>query len=92
MVRPSFFERDMMIDGGGSAMEISTIGIDIGKSSFHVVGFDARGTIVHAPPVLTDTTNSRARHHSSVRCRDGGLLPRASSRTHAGRARPQTFG
>jgi transposase len=27
-------------------MEISTIGIDIGKSCFHVVGFNARGTIV----------------------------------------------
>jgi transposase len=27
-------------------MEISTIGIDIGKSCFHVVGFDARGAIV----------------------------------------------
>ena len=27
-------------------MQISTIGIDIGKNSFHVVGFDARGGIV----------------------------------------------
>jgi len=27
-------------------MAIATIGIDIGKSCFHVVGFDARGTIV----------------------------------------------
>jgi transposase len=27
-------------------MEISTIGIDIGKNSFHFVGFDARGGIV----------------------------------------------
>jgi hypothetical protein len=29
-----------------SPMEISTIGIDIGKNSFHFVGFDARGGIV----------------------------------------------
>ena len=27
-------------------MQISTIGIDIGKNSFHFVGFDARGGIV----------------------------------------------
>ena len=27
-------------------MQISTIGIDIGKNSFHFVGFDARGAIV----------------------------------------------
>jgi transposase len=27
-------------------MELATIGIDIGKSWFHIVGFDARGTVV----------------------------------------------
>jgi hypothetical protein len=27
-------------------MQISTIGIDIGRNSFHFVGFDARGGIV----------------------------------------------
>jgi len=27
-------------------MEIATIGIDIGKSWFHIVGFDARGSVV----------------------------------------------
>jgi hypothetical protein len=27
-------------------MQISTIGIDIGKNCFHFVGFDARGGIV----------------------------------------------
>jgi transposase len=31
---------------GGSSMEISTIGIDIGKNHFHVVGFEARGGVV----------------------------------------------
>jgi hypothetical protein len=29
-----------------ASMQISTIGIDIGKNSFHFVGFDARGGIV----------------------------------------------
>ncbi len=29
-----------------SQASISTIGIDIGKNSFHVIGFDERGAIV----------------------------------------------
>jgi len=29
-----------------ASMQISTIGIDIGKNSFHFVGFDGRGGIV----------------------------------------------
>jgi hypothetical protein len=36
----------MIEDQEGSSMQIATIGIDIGKSSFHVVGLDARGAIV----------------------------------------------
>jgi transposase len=35
-----------MIQGQEDPMQISTIGIDIGKNTFHFVGFDARGGIV----------------------------------------------
>ena len=36
----------VMIKEQEDPMQISTIGIDIGKNSFHFVGFDARGGIV----------------------------------------------
>ena len=29
-----------------SKTTIATIGIDLGKNSFHVIGFDRRGTVV----------------------------------------------
>jgi hypothetical protein len=35
-----------MIQGQEDPLQISTIGIDIGKNTFHFVGFDARGGIV----------------------------------------------
>ena len=35
-----------MIQGQEDPMQISTIGVDIGKNSFHFVGFDTRGGIV----------------------------------------------
>jgi hypothetical protein len=55
-------------------MQISTIGIDIGKTSFHFVGFDARGGIVVAAPVLADATHSGTGEAASVSRGDGGLL------------------
>jgi|GEM_PF-3649684 hypothetical protein len=54
-------------------MEISTIGIDIGKSCFHVVGFDARGTIVLRR--RCSQTQLIRKLANAPMCRgDGGLL------------------
>jgi len=36
----------VMIKGQKDSRQVSTIGIDIGETSFHFVGFDARGGIV----------------------------------------------
>src|SRR6266851_5352033 len=46
MVRPRSHPDVVMIKGQEDPMQISTIGIDIGKNSFHFVAFDARGGIV----------------------------------------------
>ena len=39
-------ERNITMTKQTSQATISTIGIDIGKNSFHVIGFDERGAIV----------------------------------------------
>ncbi len=39
-------ERNITMTKQSSQATISTIGIDIGKNSFHVIGFDERGAIV----------------------------------------------
>jgi hypothetical protein len=37
-------------------MELHTIGIDLGKKVFHLVGLNQRGEVVGAKEVLTQTT------------------------------------
>jgi hypothetical protein len=45
MVRRLFHNR-IILAGRRLTMEISTIGIDLGKTTFHAIGLNARGEIV----------------------------------------------
>jgi hypothetical protein len=38
--------------------QVATLGIDIGKNSFHLIGLDARGTIVFARSSPADRLSS----------------------------------
>jgi hypothetical protein len=58
---------------------IAVIGIDIGKNSFHVVGFDERGAIVLRQKRSRGPGGSPACQHTSVPDWHGGRRRRPSS-------------
>jgi hypothetical protein len=58
---------------------IAVIGIDIGKNSFHVVGYDARGAIVLRQKWVAWPSGSATCQPATVPDRDGGLRWRTSS-------------
>ena len=66
-------------------MQISTIGIDIGKNSFHFVGFDARRDC-RSTTMLAHATDSGAGEPAALPRGDGGLLWRALPRADSGGA------
>jgi hypothetical protein len=59
-------------------MDISVLGIDLGKNLCSVVGLDASGAVCHASQGEAGDADCSGGEACSVRCRDGGLL-RASS-------------
>jgi hypothetical protein len=66
---------------------VATMGIDIGKNSFHVVGLDQRGTIVLRQKWSRDQVEA-ARQHAAVPDRDGSLCWRTSPEPQIAIARP----
>ena len=66
---------------------VATMGIDIGKNSFHVVGLDQRGAIVLRQKWSRGQVESAARQHATLPDRHGGLCWRASSESQAAIAR-----
>ena len=65
-------------------MDISVLGVDLGKNVCSVVGLDASGAVVMRRKVRReDCSGGEA---SSVRCRDGGLLRGSSSRPRVRRS------
>jgi transposase len=61
---------------------VATMGIDIGKNSFHVVGLDQRGAIVLRQK-WTQPSRSAARRNATVPDRHGGLCRRPSPEPQA---------
>ena len=66
---------------------VTTVGIDIGKTTFHLIGFDGRGAIVLRQKV--SRAQLERRFAALPRCLVGhrGLLRRPPRRPAAGRAR-----
>jgi hypothetical protein len=61
-------------------MKIATIGIDLGKSTFHLVGFDEEGRIVARKrcsrlPPISSVINSASRGTPSASCRRNTSVP-----------------
>ena len=72
-------------------MEIYTIGIDLGKTPFHLVGVDASGTVVvrkrcSRAQLLTYTANIRVHRIGMEACSGSHFLGPGSARTGARRA------
>ena len=65
-------------------LSVATMGIDIGKNSFHVVGLDQRGAIRRAPAMDAQPDPSPAGEHVTLLDRHGGLCraPHLSHRLH----------
>jgi len=59
---------------------VTTIGIDIGKNTFHLIGMDRRGEIV--------LRQKFSREHAAMPDRDGGLCRGPSSQSEAPGAGP----
>ena len=68
---------------------ITTIGLDLGKNTFHVVGLDKRGAIVLRQKVSRAQLERRLANIPRLPDRDGGLLGLPSHRPQAFRARPR---
>ncbi len=69
-------------------MELHTIGIDLGKTGFHLVGLNRRGEVAAAQEVLADATVAL---HSEPESRfdwHGSLWGSTFSRTRIARTRP----
>ena len=66
---------------------VATMGIDIGKNSFHVVGLDQRGAIVLRQKWSRGQIEARLAQHAGVPDRHGGLRWRASPEPQAAIAR-----
>ena len=62
---------------------VTTIGIDIGKNTFHLVGFDQRGAIILQQKVSRSQSNV-VRQYSTLPDRHAGLLGLPSHRSAAG--------
>ncbi len=73
---------------GGMGMDIAVLGVDLGKNVCSVVGLDASGAVVMRRKVRRETLVALAEKLCSMRCRDGGLLRRPSSRSGVRRSRP----
>ena len=58
-----------------SSPTVATMGIDIGKNAFHVIGLDARGAIVFEPEVVPRPARSAACQPVAVRDRHGSKTP-----------------
>jgi hypothetical protein len=63
---------------------VTTIGIDIGKNTFHLVGFDQRGAHHSAAEGVTQSARTPCRQYSTLPNRHGGLLGLPSHRSAAG--------
>ena len=68
-------------------MEIDTIGIDLGKTVFHLVGLNAAGEVVvrrkfSRPQLLCFTVNLRVRRIGMEACGGSHFLGRAHGGTH----------
>ena len=72
-------------DGGKSTATVATIGIDIGKNSFRVVGLDQRGAIVLGQKWSRGQIEARLCQHGAGPGRHGGLCRRASPEPQAAR-------
>jgi hypothetical protein len=62
----------MMIQGQEDPMQISTIGIDIGKNSFHFVGFDAQRSV---KPTVRDSASAHSKASGPTRTGGGWRSP-----------------
>jgi hypothetical protein len=63
---------------------VTTIGIDIGKNTFHLVGCDQRGAIILQQKVSRRSARTPCRQYSTLPDRHGGLLGLPSHRSAAG--------
>src|SRR5215468_1834878 len=70
-----------------SIATIATMGIDIGKNSFHVVGLDRRGAIVLRQKWSRSQIEVRLAAMPAVPDRHGGLCRRTSPEPQAASAR-----
>ena len=68
---------------GHEAPAIASIGIDIGKDVFHVVGFNAEGTVVLRRKDQTARARARVREAAAESRGHGGLLERALRQSDA---------
>jgi hypothetical protein len=66
---------------------VATMGIDIGKNSFHAVGLDRRGAIVLRQKWSRSQVEAPARQHAGMPGWDGGLCWRASPQPETAIAR-----
>ena len=55
-----------------------TIGIDIGKTTFHLIGLDTMGAIVLRQKLSRNQVDTRARQHAALPHRHGGVRRGAS--------------
>src|SRR5712671_5956488 len=69
-----------------STATVATMGIDIGKNSFHVVGFDEHGAIVLRQKWSRAQVEARFAANAAVPDRHGGLCRRASPEPQAASA------
>jgi transposase len=75
MARPSFRRRGLVGgSGGGMGMDISVLGVDLGKNLCSVVGLDAFGAVVIATQDETGDADCSGGEASCVHCRDLGLV------------------
>ena len=70
-------------------MDITVLGVDLGKNVCSVVGLDASGAVVVRREGKTGDVDCAGGEASSMRCRDGGLLWRPSSRLRVRGSRPR---
>ncbi len=55
-------------------MQIHSVGIDLGKTTFHLVALGAAGKVLVAEEVHAEAALSIHREHADVADRDGSLL------------------
>ena len=69
-------------------MQIHSVGIDLGKTTFHLVALGAAGKVLVRKKFTQRAAAHVYREHADFADRDGGMFRSALSRTRVAEARP----